>query len=62
MLKLNYADFNQVDGGVLTVEQRIQSVVEWMAEGKSYAIFEDGRKCSNEQELRDILKEKGYIQ
>lgn len=60
MIKLSYAYFNQVDGGTLTVEQRLQAIMDLLKENEG-VIFEDDRMCSNEQELRDVLKERGYI-
>lgn len=61
MLHLAYEFFNLVDGNPSTMEQRFLAVVNLLKEDVG-VIFEDGRKCSNEQELRDVLREKGYIQ
>ena len=61
MLYLSYDYFDLVNGNPSSMEQRIQSIVDLPKEN-GVIIFEDGRKCSNEQELRDVLKEKGYIQ
>ena len=61
MLNLTYDFFDLLDGSPLTMEQRIQAIVNECKDNESI-VFEDERECSNEQELRDVLREKGYIQ
>ena len=60
MIKLPYSFFVLSDENTMTVEQRIQAVVELLTLN-DYVEFEDGKLCHNEQELRKALEEKGGI-
>ena len=61
MYKLNYAYFDVKDGNAMTLEERIQEALKLLQNEKDYILFEDGRKCRNEHELKQALQEGGIL-
>ena len=61
MLVLTYDYFRVGDGNAMTIEERIAESLKSFRDENDYIIFEDGRICHNEQELRNALEEKGGI-
>lgn len=60
MVKLPYSFFVIGGENTMTVEQRIQAVIELLPQNDCIEL-EDGKLCHNEQELRNALMEKGGI-
>ena len=60
MLQLTYDYFDINDGNAMTIEERIAEALKSLNE-IDYIVFEDGKRCHNEIELRNVLKEKEYI-
>ena len=61
MQELTYDFFRVSDGNAMTLEERIAESLNSLQNENDYIIFEDGRICHNEQELRNVLKEEGGI-
>ena len=61
MLELTYDFFSTSDGNTMTLENRIAESLNSLQNENDYTIFEDGKICHNEQELRNALEEKGGI-
>ena len=60
MVKLTYSFFVIGGENTMTVEQRIQAIIELLPQNDCIEL-EDGNLCHNEQELRNALMEKGDI-
>lgn len=58
--KFGYAYFDVRDGDPMTLEGRIQEALKLLRNENDCILFEDGKKCENEQVLRQTL-EKGDI-
>ena len=62
MIQLTYNYFDINDGNAMTLEERIAEILKSLQDENNYIIFEeDEKKCYNEQELRDALKEEGIL-
>ena len=57
VIKVSYADFVGSMCDALSQEQLIREIVQTLNEG-DYVEFEDGRRCFNEQELRNAIEER----
>lgn len=57
----DYAYFDVKDGNKLTLEERIKEALDMLQNENDCIILEKEKKCSNEQELRDALKEGGIL-
>ena len=60
MIQTDYSYFNINDGNLLSLEERIQQIM-ISIQKFGYIKFNDGKKCHNEVELRQVLKEKGIL-
>ena len=61
MLNLTYDFFRLNDGIAMSIEERMAESLKSLRDENDYIIFEDGRICHNEQELRNALEERGGI-
>ena len=61
MVQVKYSFFDVNDGNAMTLEERIQEALKLLQGENAYIQFEDGKQCSNEQELRNILRERGIL-
>ena len=57
----DYAYFDVKDGNAMTLEERIQEALKLLQRENACIQFEDGKQCSNEQELKQALKEGGIL-
>ena len=60
-IQVTYASFVEGLIDAVSVEQRIIEVLRSIESDEDYIVFEDGRRCFNEQELRDALMDRGII-
>ena len=61
MVQMKYSDFDVKDGNAMTLEKRIQEVLKLLQGENAYILFEDGKQCRNEEELKQVLKEGGIL-
>ena len=61
MLQMTYDYFRANDEIAMTTKERIVQSLKALQNENDYIIFEDGTICHNEQELLNVLEEKGGI-
>lgn len=61
-ISVTYAYFVEERIDAVSVHQRINAVLKSLENDEDYIVFEDGRKCFNEQELREALMDRGVIE
>ncbi len=61
MVQFKYSFFDVKDGNAMTLEERIQEALKSLQGENACILFEDGKQCSNEQELKQVLKEGGIL-
>lgn len=61
MVQFKYSFFDVKDGNAMTLEERFQEALKLLQGEDACIQFEDGKQCSNEQELKQILKEGGIL-
>ena len=61
MIQLLYDYFDVSNGNAMTLDERIAESLKSLQSENDYIMFDDGRVCHNEQELRNALIEKGGI-
>ncbi len=61
MLELTYDYFRTSDENAMTIENRLAKSLKSLQSENDYIVFDDGRICHNELELRNALEEKGGI-
>ena len=61
MVQFKYSFFDVEDGNAMTLEERIQEALKSLQGENACIQFEDGKQCSNKQELKQVLKEGGIL-
>lgn len=56
-IKVTYASFVEGLADAVSQEQCIQATLDLLTNEGDYIVFEDGRRCFNEQELRAAIEE-----
>ena len=60
-IEVNYDFFKVEDGNALNLEERIKELSILLSEEDVFVEFDDDQTCSNEEELRAILVDKGIL-
>ena len=57
----NYSYFLEGDGNVMSIDERIEETLELLVSSSDFIEFEDGTQCRNEDDLREVLRERGIL-
>ena len=61
MVQFKYSFFNIKDENAMSLKERIQEVLKFTQGENACIQFEDDKQCSNEKELKQVLKEGGIL-
>jgi hypothetical protein len=60
-ISIKYDFFEVGDGNLLTLNERIEEALNLLIAPNDYLQFDDGSQCCNREELREVLRNKGFL-